>query len=208
MTLPTIEIPQPDLPSPLPTEHQALMNVFYDYWQALSAKVRENNAALCEGCNELWVNPQIEGMLRSPNQAEIAAVMPPKVNAAVILGNMHYQIGNGGWAQYDDNGYSESIDAARALYEGGVSVGVENADKVVAIIDEFRKRKGEADKPGGYYGYDEDDESQDDGDIYDDLDTRYYAIDGEPLMQDILDRFEEITSYSFLAGAYTKRKAA
>jgi len=116
MNLPTIEITQPELPDPLPTDHQGLMNVFYDHWQALSAKVRESNAALQEGCCDVFVNPNVDGMMRGPRQAEIAAVMPPKVNAAVILGNMHYQIGNGGWAQYDHNGYSQSVDAARALY--------------------------------------------------------------------------------------------
>ena len=204
MNLPTIEITQPELPSPLPTEHQALMNVFYDHWKTLSAKVRENNAALQEGCCDIFVNPHVEGMMRGPHQSEIAAVMPPKVNAAVILGNMHYQIGNGGWAQYDGNGYSNSVDAARALYEGAANVGIDDADKVVALIDEFKKRKGESEQPGGYYGDDDDD--YDDGDIYDDLDTRYYEIEGEALMQSMLDRFEEITSYSFMTGAY--RKAA
>ena len=96
-----------------------------------------------------------------------------------------------------------SVDAARALYEGAAKVGIENADRVVELIDEFKKRKGESEQPGGYYGDDDDDG---DGDIYDDLDTRYYDIEGEPLMQAMLDRFEEITAYSFMAGAY--RKAA
>lgn len=202
MNLQTIEITQPELPDVLPTEHQKLMDIFYNHWQALSAKVRENNAALQEGCCDTFVNPEVEGMMRSPTQAEIAAVMPPKVNAAVILGNMHYQIGNGGWAQYDGNGYSDSVDAARALYEGAANVGIENADKVIELIDQFKKRKGESEQPGGYYG--DDDEYDDDGDIYDDLDTRYYDIEGEKLMQEMLDRFEEITAYSFMAGAYHK----
>lgn len=204
MNLPTIEIPNPTLPDVLPTDHQELMNLFYGHWKPLSEQVRKNNAALQEGCCDMFVNPNVEGMMRGPNQSEIAAVMPPKVNAAVILGNMHYQICNGGWAQYDGNGYSDSVDAARALYEGAANVGIQNADKVVELIDEFKKRKGESEQPGGYYG-DEDDEDGD-GAIYDDLDTRYYEIEGEPLMQAILDRFEEITAYSFMAGAY--RKAA
>ena len=204
MNLPTIEITQPELPATLPTEHQKLMNLFYGHWQTLSAEVRKNNADLQEGCCDVFVNPNVEGMLRGPSQSEIAAVMPAKVNAAVILGNMHYQIGNGGWAQYDGNGYSESVDAARALYEGAAKVGIENADRVVELIDEFKKRKGESEQPGGYYG--DDDDNDGDGDIYDDLDTRYYDIEGEPLMQAMLDRFEEITAYSFMAGAY--RKAA
>jgi len=202
MNLPTIDITQPTLPAVLPTDHQELMNLFYNHWQTLSAKVRENNAALQEGCCDTFVNPNIEGMMRGPSQAEIAAVMPPKVNAAVILGNMHYQIGNGGWAQYEGNGYSSSVDAARALYEGAVNVGIEGAEKVVALIDEFKKRKGDASRSGGYYGDEYDDE--DEGDIYDDLDTRYYAIEGSALMQAMLDRFEDITAYSFMTGAYRK----
>ena len=87
MNLPTVTIPHPTLPSPLPTDHQELMDVFYEHYQMLASKVRENNASLQEGCNEIFVNPSIEGMLRTPEQREIAAVMPPKVNAAVILGN-------------------------------------------------------------------------------------------------------------------------
>ena len=204
MNLPTIEITQPELPAVLPTEHQKLMDVFYNHWQALSAKVRENNAALQEGCCDTFVNPNVKGMMRGPHQSEIAAVMPPKVNAAVILGNMHYQIGNGGWAQYDDNGYSDSVDAARSLYEGAVNVGIEGADKVLELIDEFKQRKADASRSDGYYGDEYDDE--DEGDIYDDLDTRYYALEGEKLMQTILDRFDDVTSYAFMAGAY--RKAA
>jgi len=202
MNLQTIEITQPELPDVLPTEHQKLMDIFYNHWQALSAKVRENNAALQEGCCDTFVNPDVEGMMRSPTQAEIAAVMPPKVNAAVILGNMHYQIGNGGWAQYDGNGYSESIDAARALYEGAVNVGIESADKVLELIDEFKKRKGEADPKNGQRWLEAEDEDLDEYDIYDDLDNRYYALPGEGIMQVILDRFEDVTGYAFMSGAY------
>jgi hypothetical protein len=167
--------------------------------------VRKNNAALQEGCCDVFVNPNVEGMMRGPRQSEIAAVMPPKVNAAVILGNMHYQIGNGGWAQYDDNGYSQSVDAARALYQGAVDVGIEDADKVVALIDEFKKRRSDA-QPGFGRDYDYESDEDEDDILYDDLDTRYYAIEGGALMQAMLDRFEDITAYAFLAGAY--RKAA
>lgn len=205
MNLPTIEIPNPTLPDVLPTDHQELMNLFYSHWQALSDEVRKNNSALQEGCCDVFVNPNVEGMMRGPNQSEIAAVMPPKVNAAVILGNMHYQIGNGGWSQYDGNGYSDSVDAARALYEGAANVGIENADKVVKLIDEFKKRRSDG-EPSFGIDYDSDDDTDDNFDIYDDLDTSYYEIEGESLMQAMLDRFEEITAYSFMAGAY--RKAA
>lgn len=191
MNYPVITIPQPALPAVLPTEHQALMNIFYNFWQELAGKAREHNKE----------NEDSQNYLREPHQAEIAAVMPPKVNAAVILGNMHYQIGNGGWNQYDGNGYSSSVDAARNLYEGAANIGIEGASKVVELIDEFKKRKNEADMPGGYWG-DEDEDC--DGDIYDDLDTQYYDIEGEKLMQEMLDRFEEITAFSFMAGAYRK----
>jgi len=207
--LPTVEITQPTLPSPLPGDHQALMNIFYDLWQSLSAKVRESNAALKPGCDDVWIDPSTPGMLRSPHQEEIAAVMPPKVNAAVMLGNMHYQIGNGGWAQWHDNGYSTAAPALLQMLDGAAALGIENAADVAEMMRTFVKRIEDAEESRrsasrSYFGHDNDDEDFDEGRVDDDLCTRYYALDGEKLCQDILDRFEETVLQNFGAAAFKK----
>lgn len=205
MQLSTVTITPPVLPAVLPDDQQGLMNLFYNHWQALSKQVRENNAALSEGCDDLWVNPTIPGMMRAPLQSEIASVMPHKVNAAVILGNSNYQITNGGFFQFDDNGYSQSVEALLTLYKGAEIVGIDGASEMVEMISEFIQRKADDDAPRGMLTNDDDDEFEDDSfDNFDDLNKRYYAKDREPIMQALLDRFEEVTAPAFMAGAYKK----
>jgi hypothetical protein len=220
MDFATIAIPAPTLPNPLPTDHQALMDHFYTTWQDLAAKVREHNRAVQERAKTDGVDVSSApfdvdmdkyDFLREPRQAEIAAVMPHKVNAAVILGNTNYQIGNGGFSQLHDNGYTASLGAVITLYKGAADLGIADADKVLAILEEFAKRL-EADEKSsapafGYAFGSGEDEEEELRDSFDDLDTRYYAIENiEPMMQAILDRFEEVAMGAFMAGAY--RKAA
>lgn len=217
MDFATIAIPAPTLPSPLPTDQQALMNIFYDFWQALSAQVREHNKAVQERAKTdgvdvssapFGVDMETYDFLRELRQAEIAAVMPHKVNAAVILGNMNYQVNNGGWAQYLDNRYAESLGAAVSLFKGATDIGIPDADKVLAILEEFGRRLDDREKTTSFgSGLGDDDYDDGDSDPFGDLDTRYYAIKThEPLMQAILDRFDDVVAGAFMAGAY--RKAA
>lgn len=213
MELKTIDIPAPTLPEQLPTDHQALMNCFYDHWQALSADVRTQNvdtltrakAAGVDTSNAPWgIDLETYMLIREPRQAEIAKVFPPKINAAVIMGNMHYQIGNGGWLQWDDNGYSASLEALITLYSGAKDVGIADADKVLALLKEFRQRKSDDQGPRPTL-FDGDEEYEDDSfDNFDDMCNRYYAIESETLMQAMLDRFDEVVASGFMAGAYKK----
>lgn len=209
----TVEITAPDLPSPLPTDHQALMDVFYGTWSALTAKVRDNNAALAEGCNDVYIMPGIPGMMRSPTQDEIAAVMPAKVNAAVMLGNYNYQVGNGGHSQHAGNNYASALPALIQLMTGATALGIPQAAESLAILEEYAARLDAVDKlshPMGHFADNDDDDRTcddlDDGETYNDLDKRYYALDGEKLCQDVLDRFEECVLRNFGAAAF--RKAA
>jgi len=206
----TLPIAEPALPTPLPTDHQSLMNIFYNHWQAHSAAVRDHNKAIDPDSDEIFVRAGAEGMMRSANQEEIAAVMPPIVNAAVVLGNHNYQIGNGGWLQWDGNGYSASIDMLEGIYNGAVKFGIEGAEEVLEMIQAFRKRKEDEDRDSRY-GYhnsysDEDDDEKEDGLYTDDLDTQYYAKDREPMIQKILDNFHEIAGMALMQGPF--RKAA
>jgi len=218
MELTTVPLTQPTLPSPLPNDHQALMNLFYDYWKQMSAQVTQNNDKVRKAAEDAGVDithfpfdvdTDTYVFMRDPRQAEIADVMPPKVNAAVVLGNFNYQVNNGGFSQYLDNGYAASVEAVIALFKGAADLGIADAAEVLAIVQEFSDRSESERAPtrGSYRGYCDDDEDDGDfhGDPYGDLCTRYYAIEGhEPLMQAILDRFDEVVAGAFMAGAYKK----
>lgn len=197
--MPTVAITQPTLPSPLPTEWQGLVDCFYNHFQALTAQVRENNAALSEGCNDVWIAPGIPGMMRGPRQDEIAAVMPAKVNAAVVLANANYQVCNGGFSQYVCNGYHAGVPSVIQLLTGAVTLGVPQAADALAIFEEFSARLAAEERNSPPLGHfqDDEDEMDEDGDSYDDLDTRYYKLDGDKLGQDVLDRFDDILTASF-----------
>ncbi len=198
MSYPTVEITTPALPEVLPTDHQDLMNLFYNHWQALSAEVTAHNDAQTDRSGAAF--------MRDPNQGEIASVFPTKVNMAVILGNHHYQVGNGGWMQWDDNGYSASVDALYNLYEAAEKAGIEDAGKVVDMINEFRVIKSDEQSYRDNCSAEEEVDHEFQGSPYDNLDTRYYAIDGQKLMQEMLDQFDTLIGNVMLAGAY--RKAA
>lgn len=221
MNIPTIELAKPTISYPLPNDHQTLMDLFYGYWQAAAAQTREHNEAVSKQAKAdgvevsyglIGVDTDKYAFRREPRQAEIAALFPPKVNAAVILGNMNGQIENGGWSQYRDNGYSASIEAALTLYKGAADAGIEKADLVVAMIEEFIQRSSDDDSMMREYDgrsrrYFSDDEEQEEPELdrLDDLCTRYYAIeDRGALMQAMLDRFDEIVAGAFMAGAYKK----
>lgn len=199
--------PVPSIPQqgdPLPTDHQELMNIFYNYWQALNAQIREQNK---QESDRAEATGEEAVLVKQPSQADIFCIMPSKVNAAVVLGNFNYQVCNGGFLQWDDNGYSSNITHLKRLFEGATKIGIENADKVLDLIERFEKIKEEAREPVRYSGYnyqDPDDETEHDFEEesypdYDDLDTEYYKIDGEPMMQKILDRYNEVIEASFFS---------
>lgn len=198
MNMPTVAITQPRLPAVLPTDTQGLMDVFHGFWQTLSAQVAANNKAIDDRCCDVFVVAGAPGMMRGPTQAEIAAVMPAKVNAAVMLGNMNYQIGNGGLSQYLDNGYATAVPQLIAMFEAANALGVRDAGHVANILTEFAKRRDAQDaRPSyerGYFASNDEDQFG----IYSDLDDRYYEIDGERVMQDLLDRFERVMDMCFV----------
>lgn len=198
----TITISSPVLPDVLPADHQDLMNIFYRHWEALNLQVRANNQALDEDSNEYFFDRSVEGMLRIPTQAEIAAVMPAKVNAAVIFGNFNYQVCNGGFAQYDGNGYSSEVDTLEDLLLGASYLKIDGAFEVLQLVREFKELKDASENTDhrGYY-----DEDEDEGVNYDSLDNTYYETDREAMMQEVLDRFDEVCAAVVMKNA---RKAA
>lgn len=172
------------------------MDIFYDLWRSLSAKVDENNASRGEGIGTADNWPIV--LLRQPHQEEIAGVMPAKVNAAVMLGNMHYQICNGGWEQWHGNRYSYAAPALLQLLDGAAALGIEHAADVAGMMRIFLQRLNGVD-----HEFDEDDGNR--GRRDGDLCERYYDLDGEKLCQDILDRFEDCALQNFGAASFRKR---
>lgn len=159
----TVEAPV--LPMPLPTDHQALMDLFYGHWQA-------------SGHHRL--------------QSEIAAVMPAKVNVAVMLGNYCYQVCNGGHSQWDGNGYSKALPGLISIFAAADRLGVENAGLVHKLLVEFDDIRSKDE--GRWPSFDDDEDQSDD---YGHLDSAYYAIDGEALGQAILDDYDRISGSTF-----------
>jgi hypothetical protein len=200
MKIPMIEMTKPEVPNPLPTDHQALMDCMYKPWQALGAKVRERNQAAGDA------------VVREPTREEMMSVMPPKIVAAVILGNHSYQVHNGGWMQWHDNRYSDNVEGLRAIYEGAAAIGIDHAETIVKLIDEFIDRTNaaeggsEARRFGRLFGDDEDHDDFDNRPLYDDLDTRLYDLPMNEIMQEVLDRFDEVVGHAFVAGSF--RRAA
>ena len=181
----TVQITRPELPDTLPSDHQELMQIFYNHWQKLSLQVRDNNSKLDEDSNEYFFDGSIEGMLRAPTQGEIAAVMPAKVIAAVMLGNQNYQVLNGGWSQWEGNGFSVNAPKLAEIYDVASDFEIEGARDLHEMTTSFMRIQKEIRD-------DDDEEGCGYNNPYDDLDERYYEVDREATMQAILDRFDEI----------------
>lgn len=81
--------------------------------------------------------------------------------AAVILGNFNYQVENGGFLQWHDNGYSSRIDW---LHKYLKAIATPTAQEVTEMVNEFQIITANLDS--------EDEEES----PYDLLDSRYYRI--------------------------------
>lgn len=75
------------------------------------------------------------GDLRGKKYWEFLMSLEAKQNQAVLLGNLNYQIGNGGFRQWVDNGYGTEIDNVLAVLG---EVGTANAHKVIGMLESLR----------------------------------------------------------------------
>jgi hypothetical protein len=108
-----------------------------------------------------------------------------KLNAperfAVYVGNLNYQVENGGWSQWLGNQYAtpETLGyLLRTVLQ--MTLGPDDQStvsaKVHAMLQDFRKRVSDSDMAVGYMvSGDEEDNS----DWLHDLDTRYYAVNAD-----------------------------
>lgn len=186
MTNTAIDLPAPVLPNPLPAGQQDLMDLFYGYWREACDKIQTYNEK----------QSKAENYINKPVQDEIIAIFPSKVNIAVILGNFNYQVNNGGFMQWDDNGYSRHISKLKNLFLGAKSIKIENADAVLVLLEEFEEIKNGSKEPVRFTNYGPDGDEEFEEEVHGDfsgLDTIYYAIPNvEEMMQEILDKYEQV----------------
>ncbi|MEW5859799.1 MAG: hypothetical protein AB1861_20840 [Cyanobacteriota bacterium] len=97
--------------------------------------------------------------------------------AAVILGNLNYQVENGGFLQWHCNGYSGQVDK---LHEYLEAIATPASEEVAEMINEFQIITANLD------GDDEEEDSP-----YDHLDSRYYQINGQ-LLADVESWLEKM----------------
>jgi len=132
---------------------QFLMDKAYARWQHSSAK----NWSYMEFLSHL---PQVEKYV-------------------VVIGNLNYQVENGGFSQWHGNGYSDSFSLLQAaLDEIGTPTAEAVFDIVKKVMDVFNDR--DSDQDDGYYsdGYYSDGEEVDE-EVYeylDKLDDKYYSL--------------------------------
>lgn len=167
------------IPNPLPSNHQDLLEVF---WAA--------GAVLDEG-----KGPDD----RRATRADIASVMPPRVNFAVFLASMNYQVENGGWKQWMDNGYSGDGVVLLPMLEAAADLDIPDAkavhDVLKSALDDIREHQASGRSDFGWTSLDDDD-----CDVFrtlcDEQDLAFYAIEGRlALYQAMLDRFDEIANH-------------
>ena len=93
---------------------------------------------------------------------------------AVVAGNLNYQVGNGGFVQWADNGY---IDTADLLLEITNEMATETSLEVAALIEQMLEIWEE------YLEYQDDDSWQDMFGQTDSMDTRFYQINDQFLVE-------------------------
>jgi hypothetical protein len=146
-----------------------------------------------------WRKNECKGMSRLE---VISKFFTLRHKAAVQLGNMNYQVENGGWSQWDMNGYSEDIDDLIEYCKKGIAMKIKHFDKLLEILKDVKMILE------NMKIHEENRESLDDDEYYDGeeeyeslsrLDDKYYEIDQTELIEsfdEFLKRFDEKTDVS------------
>lgn len=113
---------------------------------------------------------------------DFLASLPAGHRYAVLLGNMNYQVENGGWSQWIGNGYAEAGDQlldVLSMMRRTCPLATEVASMVRKAVDVAERAQGG--DPWNEYGHYNDRYVED---IYNELDDRaYYAINGDFMKQ-------------------------
>jgi len=123
---------------------QALMNTAYEFWQAQKGMSKQ----------QFWNS------------------LDHKPRAAVAIGNLNYQVCNGGFSQWHYNGYSEAFGTIDYVCR---QVGTPNSLAVLKLVEEAMTDLQE---------YDESEDNDEVNDGLDGLDSRFYAIN-EAFLEDV-----------------------
>lgn len=102
---------------------------------------------------------------RTTNYNEFVDSLPKNERCAVLLGNMNYQVCNGGWIQWCDNGYCTELLALRKIL---LEMNTEMSNHIVVMLDKVAEtlkdevlHGGVSKGFGGYYFADMEPEEED-----------------------------------------------
>jgi len=97
---------------------------------------------LMTAADERWSDG---GDLHGKNYNDFVRALDKRQGQAILLGNLNYQIGNGGFRQWVDNGYGTEINNVIEVLE---EVGTANAHKVIEMLEMLKSflRKGAENK--------------------------------------------------------------
>lgn len=181
------------LPATLPTEWEALMGLFYDEWRAQT--------------DQMAAKPEEERTRFA--QADIAALMPAKVNIAVMLGNMNYQVHNGGWAQWSDNGYYVAGDTIAKYLQRAMDLGQTTLAPILEALEAANRAiyKSRHAEPRGRHYFDDysEDEDEDENEHWDDaINTQYWNANPQEELEKALANFDAIHGMNNYASAFER----
>jgi hypothetical protein len=188
--------------------HQQLMNEAYAFWTGHDNAVRSDyeavlqrlTAELGEDHDEVYqARREMSGRLWS--KETFWAQLDERRLIAVLTGNMNYQVENGGWLQWCDNGYVECASELEAILREtiGTKTAVEVADMVTRVANAWEQFQSDKNETPGIAFCRCDDEDECDCETEDDiwqgahdefssvaepLDTRFYQLN-EQFMADV-----------------------
>jgi hypothetical protein len=211
--------------------HQQLMDAAYAFWMGHDNAVRSDSEAtlqrlaaeLGEDHDEVYqTRRELSGRLWS--KETFWAQLGERELIAVLTGNMNYQVENGGWLQWCDNGYVQCAGELESILREsiGTKTAIEVADMVARVAHAWEQFQSDKDETPGIAFCCCDDEDECDCETEDDiwqaahdefssvtepLDTRFYQIN-EQLMEDV-EKFlngEPLEKYSGPAPSATSEE--
>jgi len=115
-----------------------------------------------------------EGYTEKMDLKDFYASLNPWTRSVVAFGNLNYQVENGGFSQWHDNGYYVGLDA---ILHGLIRLDTPEAGEMLNLIQSARDRLHYLDK------LDEDEDDNWAGSKLDTLDSAFYALAPKVLQQ-------------------------
>jgi hypothetical protein len=157
-----------------PNVHQTMMDKAYELW----SKPEENKRMSYEGFLEM-----------------VSEELGDNYVDAVITGNMNYQVENGGWFQWHDNGYSVTIEELISFFEKpefNNYIEIKKLREILSSVEEQLDWKERGDREIQQVDYDfkdifENALNEEFDKAVDHLDSKYYEISKK--VMDILENY-------------------